>query len=80
MLEFEDGGTQQVREAAASHGPNINDWLYACLGDKTLEDIGGNDNNMKLKAEIQAGLNSLFTAAGLPELITGVLLNEISVQ
>jgi len=80
ILSVEDLQKTIASAALTEIDPTIKDWLYSFLSDKTLDDIRGQDNQQKLRVEIQAGINSQLKSAGYPEYAKAVLFNEINVQ
>jgi len=80
ILSIEDGQKQSALTALTEINPKIKDWVYGFLSGKTLEDVRGQDNQQKLRVEIQAGINSQLKSAGYPEFAKAVLFDEINIQ
>lgn len=80
VLAIEDGQKQLAADALSQISPKINDWLNATLSGKSLEDVRGQDNQQKLRTEIQAGINLQFKSGGYPEFAKAVLFDEFIVQ
>lgn len=80
VLSVEDGQKQPALTALTEINPKIKDWVYGFLSGKTLDDVRGQDNQQKLRVEIQAGINSQLKSAGYPEFAKAVLFDEINVQ
>ncbi|MEZ6068212.1 MAG: flagellar basal body-associated FliL family protein [Planctomycetaceae bacterium] len=80
VLSVEDGQKEPALTALTEINPKIKDWVYGFLSGKTLDDVRGQDNQQKLRVEIQAGINSQLKAAGYPEFAKAVLFDEINVQ
>ncbi len=80
VFAIDDGKKQAVNDALSEIRPHIKDWLLSHLADKTISDINGRQNQIKLREEIQAGINLQFKSAGHPEYVKAVLFDEINVQ
>jgi len=80
VFAVEDGQEQSAHDALADINPRVKDWLYGHFADKSITGVMGRASQDKLRSEIQAGVNSLFHAAGHPEFVKAVLFDEINVQ
>ena len=80
VLAIEDGQKQLALDALSQMNPKINDWMNATLSGKSLEDVRGQDNQQKLRTEIQAGINLQFKSGGYPEFAKAVLFDEFIIQ
>ena len=80
MLAIEDGQKQLAIDALSQMSPKINDWMNVTLSGKSLEDVRGQENQQKLRTEIQAGINLQFKSGGYPEFVKAVLFDEFAIQ